>query len=499
MKIVLDAPGKTILEAARKAGVHINADCGGNGTCGKCTVQVEGHEEVLACQFVLPKNDVAVYLSDFQLKFWSNFFKSSRGLGQRPKVFASTRQPESATSDNTYGVAFDIGTTTVVGIFCDLKTGKQIKAIARTNPQNVYGADIISRIQYAIRSPEDLKDVRQKIIDCLNEIIHESGIGCFIKKVAVVGNTAMSHFFLNVNPLSLARAPFEPAFLEAVTLSDEQLGIDLTDAEVHLLPNIAGYVGSDIVGVVLASEIYKLSGVSLVIDIGTNGEVLLAKDGEMLTCSTAAGPAFEGASISCGMRAAPGAIEKVELVGDCVRLEVIGSEKPIGLCGSGLISAVAQLLDAGIINEKGRLHNDFVLADGVVLTQKDVRELQLAKGAIAAGIQVLLEKMSLTHKNIDRVMLAGAFGNHIDVYDALRIGLLPCVAPERIIPIGNAAGAGACMALLSEECCKHAAHLAKKVLHVELSDEPNFVDIHMKSMLFSTYPYGEKDENLNGQ
>ena len=525
-----DAPSMTILQAGERAGVHIVASCGGHFLCGKCKVRIMpcdydklpppddaevaalSQDELadgirLACKVNLPESgSITVYTS----KVYDDLSRKERITTLPSHFIANFRQYDI----NDYGIAFDIGTTTVVGMLCSFCEGSITAAVARTNPQGIYGADVISRIQYAEQSPEHLKAAQQKVIDCFNEIIDtlisETTVKCEqIKEVTVVGNTTMSHLFLGVDPSCLARAPFNPVFTNAVTTPASTLGLHLDPStNVYVLPNIAGHVGSDITGVMLAANLCELPGVNLVIDIGTNGEVLLSQDGEMLACATAAGPALEGASIRFGMRAAIGAIEGADLSGDDIVLNVIGDASPIGICGSGLISLIAQMLNIGLLNEKGklldrasalekgissqianRLYSDdagsgFVVSGEIALTQKDIREVQLAKGAIAAGISVLLSKMNLCAQDIDNVLIAGAFGNYIRIEDALRVGLIPPVPLERISLIGNAAGIGACMALLSVGHRKLSEFEAEKITHIDLTDEASFVNEHMRAMYF---------------
>jgi len=418
-----------------------------------------------------------------------------------------------------YGVAFDIGTTTVVGMLWDLTTAKLIDVIALTNPQSVYGADVISRITYSMQSAEHLKLLKDKVRDCLNEIITEFTLRHPVDpqnmiKATVVGNTTMSHLFLGMDPSSLARAPFEPAFSGPVEKTAVELGLLIREsASVYVLPNIAGHVGSDIVGVLLASEIKTLSGARLAIDIGTNGEIVLAHNGKMLVCSTAAGPAFEGARIYQGMRAARGSIESVRIENGEVKVRIIENAEPIGICGSGLIDAVAQMLDAGLINYKGNIlkesdavslglstdlaarlrnghsGNEFVLVwkdqgEDIVITQKDIREVQLAKGAVYGGIIILMQCLGVELEQLDEIMLAGAFGSYINKRSILRIGMVPNVSEDKITHIGNAAGVGACMALLSERERKEADIQSKEAEHIELALHPDFEKEYINAMYF---------------
>jgi uncharacterized 2Fe-2S/4Fe-4S cluster protein (DUF4445 family) len=424
------------------------------------------------------------------------------------------------TTERKYGLAFDIGTTTVAGMLWDLNKGEMLGITARTNPQNIYGADVISRIHSIMADHDTLLQMKLKIRDCFNDIIKELTRQNDISQhelydVTVVGNTTMSHLFLGADPAQLAMAPFVPVFCDSVEQTGRSAELKVHPlARVLLLPNIAGHVGSDIVAVILASDLAEQTGLRLAIDIGTNGEIVLSKDRIMLACSTAAGPAFEGASIYQGMRASQGAIESVHIQNDEVLLEIIDSKKPAGICGSGLIDTVAQLLDAGFLDARGRLLDqktakeknlpetliqrlrdgencrEFILARGtkndpdIVITQKDIREVQLAKGAIYAGIVIMLRELGSEMEDIETITLAGAFGNYIKKESALRIGLLPDIPIDHIISAGNAAGSGACLALLSREEREKALVFSRRVRHVELAVHPEFQAEFLKSMYF---------------
>jgi len=422
------------------------------------------------------------------------------------------------TKERSFGLAVDLGTTTLVAHLVDLNKGVVIASRATTNPQNVFGADVISRITYASQGTKQLEELQLRVINGLNTLISELGKACGVSpeeiyKAVVVGNTTMTHLFLGIDPTYLAPAPFIPAFQQEVEVEAGELGLAmLRTGRVLVLPNVAGYVGSDTVGVMLSAGVDSLTGINLIIDIGTNGEIILVGKGRILTCSTAAGPAFEGAGIKYGMRAAKGAIEGVR-IGDDVELTIIADNKAQGICGSGLIDAVAEMVRVGIIDltgrfrakddqlEKlpplvaGRLRNneggtEFVLAwakdtaigENIVLTQKDIRELQLAKGAIVAGTKILLRRMGVEINQLDRVMLAGAFGNYIKKESALGMGLLPPIPLEKITAIGNAAGEGAKMVLLSAKERVRAANLAGKSEHIELSNQEDFSNEFLNSL-----------------
>ncbi|MGE4274153.1 MAG: ASKHA domain-containing protein [Desulfitobacterium sp.] len=428
-------------------------------------------------------------------------------------------EPGDTTLKN-YGIAIDIGTTTTVVYLMDLLQGKVLASGAVTNPQRAYGADVISRITHAARGPEQLKELQMLVMGGLNQIIAElsakSGIGKEeIYQAVVVGNTTMSHLFLGIDPTYLAPAPFIPVFRQAVEVEARELGLDiLQTGHVVLLPNVAGYVGADTVGVMVATKVDQLLGYTLAIDIGTNGEIILAGGKRILTCSTAAGPAFEGAEIKYGMRAADGAIERVTIKDD-VECAAIGGTKPIGICGSGLIDAIAQMAESGVIYASGRIVNnqedlaklppslqkrirkttegsEFVLVwaketgigEDIVLTQKDIREMQLAKGAIRAGVSILMKEMGIGLEQLDRVLLAGAFGNYISKESALGIGLLPYLPIEKISAIGNAAGDGAKMVLLSQTQRTKATEFADLAEHLELSTRMDFQEEFIDALSF---------------
>lgn len=424
------------------------------------------------------------------------------------------------TTGRCFGVAIDVGTTTVVVYLMDLTQGTVVTSGAVTNPQQAFGADVISRITHAASGPDQLRELQEKVMGGLNKIIaqlcQEREIDRKeIYQAVVVGNTTMAHLVLGIDPTYLAPAPFIPVYRESVEVQANELGLDiLGTGTVIVLPNVAGYVGSDTVGVMLATEVDHLPGTSLIVDIGTNGEIILSYKDRILTCSTAAGPAFEGAEIKYGMRAAEGAIEGVRIT-ENVELDVIAGGKVRGICGSGLIDAIAEMVKVGVIGPTGRFANgpaqleklpplvrerlrkterasEFVLAWGkdsasgedIVLSQKDIREMQLAKGAIIAGIMILVREMGITPQEIDRVLLAGAFGNYIRKESALGIGLLPSLPLEKIMTIGNAAGDGAKMALLSIEERARADSLAKRAEHVELSTQKEFQDEFIKGLDF---------------
>ncbi|MEG1495762.1 MAG: ASKHA domain-containing protein [Clostridiales bacterium] len=431
------------------------------------------------------------------------------------------------TTGKRYGIVFDIGTTTVVALLVNLEDGNILGAAAQTNPQNVFGADVISRINYVItEGDKGLGQLHDKVVECLGDLalqaIAEANVDkTMVYECSVVGNTTMSQLFSGVDPRYLAPAPFIPGYVHSVEMSAQELNFDINpEARIHLLPNIAGYVGSDTVGVILGTHIHEKPGYTVAIDVGTNGEIVVAGNNRILACSTAAGPAFEGAQIKHGTRAAEGAIEAVYIdneEGTC-NIDVIGDTKPKGICGSGILDAVAQLYLSGILNYKGafnvgegkeeeeaKIHPElrkrilqqedgyeFILstkeesAKGreVTICQKDIRELQLGKGAIYAGIKVLLSEMGVTLDDVKEVLIAGAFGSYIRETSGLTIGLFPELPNGKIKFIGNAASEGARLALVSQEERKLCEELARKSEYIELSSRMDFQDEYVMALYF---------------
>lgn len=428
------------------------------------------------------------------------------------------------TTQELYGAAVDIGTTTVVLYLCHLPTGEVVSVVSDLNPQFRWGDDLISRIRVAME-PEGLEALHRAICELIDELLGRASAGAGVAReriyeLVVVGNTCMSHLFLGVSPRGLSALPFAPAFREGQVTRAAELGLGIhPEGRVYVLPNIGGFVGADTVGVILASELDLADGPRAAVDIGTNGEIVVARNGELYACSTAAGPAFEGARIGQGMRAAAGAIDAVTVEGE-MRYHVLGNAPPRGMCGSGLVDAVAGLVKLGVIAETGRLlgpeelppgaekvkgrvvENEagraFILATAeetggrpVALTARDVRELQLAKGAIFAGLTMLLEQVGLRPRELELLLLAGAFGNYIQKESAIAIGLAPDLPRERIRSIGNAAGLGARLALCSRGLRERAEEVAGRVQHIELSEQEGFYDRFAEAMALRPLPREE--------
>ncbi|MGD9031575.1 MAG: ASKHA domain-containing protein [Desulfobacteraceae bacterium] len=420
-----------------------------------------------------------------------------------------------------FGIAFDTGTTTVVGYLMDLLSGEGLSVVSAMNPQIPYGDDVISRISFCQQEPGGLEKLRSHMVQCLNDLITESASEAGINpsqivEMTVVGNTAMHHLFLGLDPQYLSMAPYTPVLTDAQDKKALTLGIEIgPSAYVHLLPLKAGFVGSDAIACILATGIHRKKATTLLIDLGTNGEIVLGSKERLVCCSTAAGPAFEGGHIRWGMRAAAGAIERVRIdpARFAVTLETIDGERPLGICGSGIIAAVAEMIRAGIVLGKGNFNEniqssrlrhgedgwEFVLAwapeagieQDIVVTQKDVAELQMAKSAIYAGATLLMEIFG--GEPIQKVLLAGAGGNYVDPRDACTIDLFPGCTTAKVIAVGNAAGHGSCLALLDKYKRKEAERIAKKAQYIELAATERFQELFVSSMFFTAARDYEND------
>jgi len=436
------------------------------------------------------------------------------------KVIDEITGVESGDTSNTlYGVAVDIGTTTLAAYLYDINGKKLLSVASLLNPQSKYGADVISRIEYTMRDESNLKEMSSLIRSSINELISELALSVSISNtdiyaVSLAGNTTMLHFALGIPARHIAAAPFIPVTLSGLLLKPDELNLSINPSgRVIVLPSVSAYVGADTVAAIMSTSMYSKNDISLLVDIGTNGEIVLGNNSFLCSCSTAAGPAFEGANIACGTGGVEGAISEVFVTTEgSLRINTIGNKKAVGICGSGLIDAIACMLDTGIIDETGRIDTNnlpvpselrsriieinnqpaFILLNGnetaagnpIYITQKDIREVQNAKAAIAAGINILAVKTAIDINDIKHVYLAGGFGSFMRISSALRIGLLPGELAGRISAVGNAAGAGAIRAMLSKEEYITACETAKKIQYIELSSEPLFVSSYTDNMFF---------------
>jgi uncharacterized 2Fe-2S/4Fe-4S cluster protein (DUF4445 family) len=580
--------GDSLLEAAQRGGIVLNATCGGEGVCGRCIIQVVAGEvsppnfgEIaelgeadtqlgwrLACQTEI-QGDVRVHIPpesfataqrtqteghdlpialDPAVRAVRDVFLPPPGLEDlrsdadrlrdalnmpalyfpipvlrtisndlranefRASIFlrGSTVVGLHPPGTSALGFAVDLGTTKLAGYLVDLESGETLAAMGAMNPQIAYGEDVMARIRHAMDNPEGAEQLRRAAVEALNDLARRlcAQTGRSVSDIAdavVVGNTAMHHLFLGLPVEQLGLAPYVPAESAALEIPARELGLEFAPgADVHLLPNIAGFVGADHVAMLLGSGMLDLGGMVLGLDIGTNTEISLITPRGHFACSTASGPAFEGAHIRHGMRAAPGAIEKVLIHEGQVRLQTIDDQPPVGLCGSGILDLIAQMRKAGILNNRGAIDGpgfeqrirqgshgrEFVLVAGaenndleITFNRSDVTEIQLAKGAMRAGVEILLKKAGITAQQLDKVVIAGAFGTYLDVHSGIEIGMFPRLERDRFLQVGNAAGAGARMALLSTQVRQRAAQVAREVRYVELSSEPSFSSTFARSLL----------------
>lgn len=466
---VIQTPGQqSLLEILRNEGNSVYAPCGGKGRCGKCLVDIKGEGKVLACNYypagdvevVLPAKDEAQILTT-QTAYLEDF----------PPVHS--RQ---LLHPDAYGASIDVGTTTVVCYFVHLASGRIVKISSWMNPQKAYGADVISRISYCQENSAGLKMLQTILTESINKefesFLSEMKAGSQqMQEMVVAGNTTMLHILLGYDPEPLALAPFTPAFTAQQVLLGGQTAF-LMHPLGHLitLPCLSAYVGADIVAglAVLKASQQKY----LFLDIGTNGEIALVKGKEIYTCATAAGPAFEGAGLSCGMPALKGAIAAFESPSN---YKVIGDIMPTGICGSGAIDVVAWLWRNNLMDESGLIQQNFEISPGVRITQADIREIQLAKSAIYSGIKTLLKRAGLGFEEFEALFLAGGLGNYIHIPSAVEIGLLPAELRDKTFAVGNSAGIGALQFLRSEVFATKVDRVVQQSQYIELSDDEDFV------------------------
>ena len=520
----------TILEYCRSHGVTgIEAPCGGKGTCGKCKVTVTKpyYKEVLACQTKICDGMEIIVGGGTITGVGTDMNEAKVSASDEMVVLVDRKSDMQENPVSVYGnhssnadtlAACDIGTTTVVCYLIDKETGQIISTRSGANPQRSFGADVLSRIDAAARADDNdkanggLQMMQTQIVSLLNSWISEMLTECGRTKVSrfsVAGNTVMCHLLMGISPEKMGKAPFLPD--EYFGREYNPLDIGLENCQTMIIfPAVSGFVGGDITAGMM--ETVNCNELTLYLDIGTNGEMALGKGDRYVCCATAAGPAFEGAQIELGMPASKGAVDKVWLEGRRIKYSVIGNDRPVGLCGSGLIDALAVLLKAGIIDENGTilsgqelpiLFRSYVfeveaeeaaqstepslavhIAPGVYITQEDIRKLQLAKGAIAAGIEVLFKEYGCTPCNIDVLTFAGGFGNYIDKASAAAIGLFPQELLDKAKEVGNAAGNGAVSAALSQEAWERALEISGDMRYIELASYPHFDEMYVEHMNF---------------
>ena len=505
--------GETILEAARLAGVELQAICAGEGTCGGCRVRpAEGRfappteqerhrltaEDVaggirLACQ--------ARALGPGSIEIPAESLTAAQRLQVEDAGLAPSLEAAGAVAAPArVGLAIDIGTTKLALYLVDLDTGSTLARTGALNPQVPYGEDLISRIAFTSRNPGGGRVLRERLLErlnlCVGELCASAGVAPeSIEEAVAVGNTVMHHLFAGLPVRTLGEAPYRPLRTDALEFRARDAGLRLADsARVFLPANVAGFVGGDHVAGLIATGLDATERTSLLVDIGTNTEITLARSGRLVACSCPSGPAFEGAHITAGMRAAPGAIERVRIRGDAVDAYTIGRVPPVGLCGSGILDAIAEMWKEAVFDRRGNFRpgpartrrgegrDHYLLVPAsesgnhrdIVITRGDVNEIQLAKAAVRAGIEVLLQETGTAAADVEDVVVAGAFGSYLDPESAVIAGLLPAFPASRIRQIGNAAGAGARRMLVSAERRRAADAVAERAEYVELASHPAF-------------------------
>lgn len=419
------------------------------------------------------------------------------------------------TRSHIYGIAVDIGTTTVAAELVDMTTGKELGSSSVINPQKKFGLDVLTRITYALENPDiALQNLQSEIVSGINEIIDElcqkSKIDkAHIYEVSIAANCTMLHFLLGVNADSIGKSPYAPSFVKAKNIPASTIGLDINPScRLYCLPSVSSYIGADIVAGAYVCNLHKAEENVLFIDIGTNGEIVLSKKGELLSCSCAAGPALEGMNISCGMRAAEGAIEDVEILEDNVSFKTIGEHDPAGICGSGILAVLRELLKTGIVKKDGSFvkkeklethdyrqkfiklngrKREFILKDEpnpLYITQSDIRQVQLAKGAILSGFHALLKKADLTMDQLDKVVIAGQFGSHLPAESLTGTGILPKEVNDKLTYVGNSSKTGAYMALMSADIKKELSEVAHSIDYMELGASEGYERLFADCLMF---------------
>lgn len=495
--------GTTIAQAARSAAIILTAPCAGAGTCGRCRVLLADVGSVLACQHRIT-DDLAVEIpstsrpGSLGVHLTSNIESTEPSRPLHPLARSAEPSPQ------PFGLAVDIGTSTVAAELVDLRTGHVLVRAGRANSQAAFGAEVTRRIEHVEdHGPDDLADaviddIHALITELANSIEEEAvNVGA----IAVAGNTAMLHFLYRYNPSSIRRAPHVPLVAAPPTVPASMLGFELdTVPLVYSVPSIGGWVGGDITAGILATGLHKSDDLTMMIDIGTNGEIVLGNREWLMACAASAGPAFEGCGISCGTTATPGAIDRLIVNEDgTITWHTIDDAKPHGLCGSGLISANANLFRAGLIDRAGGIlapenslnepgimlvpASESATGNSIALLQRDIDSVLLAKAALFAGTQSLLAAADLSVASLDRLIVCGGFGSVLDVEDAITLGLIPDVPREKISFAGNTALRGARTALLNQTAWQEASEIASRTGCIELIDDPDYFE-HFSSARF---------------
>lgn len=505
-------PGQTLLEAAQTAGVGLASVCGGVGTCEECRLRlVNGRltPPTLIEQAVLSREDLAAGfrlacqaepLGDVKLDIPPESLTTAQRLQVEGQETDFILNP-AITSTDAYGFAVDIGTTKLAAYLLHLETGKTVARIGAMNPQVAYGEDVISRIAYTAHVKNGARTLQTILVETLNNLLagmcSEAHVSpSHVLDAVLVGNTVMHHLFAGLPVEQLGHAPFAPATTRALTIPAQELGLKLASGtNIYLPPVVAGYVGADHISMLLATGVWRSPHNCIALDIGTNTEIGLVTNSHVTCCSCASGPAFEGAHIHEGMRAAPGAIERIRWLDGRFLWQSIENLPPVGICGSGILDGIAAIQDGKLIKPSGVLQagidSKIVVVPSaqtgvnrdLVITRRDIHEIQLAKSAIRSGVEVLIEKAGLTYDDLDEFIVAGAFGTYLDLRSAVRTGMFPLLPMNRFHQVGNAAGVGAKQMLLSVVKRQEAEQLASQIGYIELTGQPSFTPLFMQHLM----------------
>ena len=483
IKIPRSASKRPLLDYLTGEGITIHTDCGGHGYCKKCSFKILSGRFALedGSPLVPDENGCALACKAFCTDV-DSLIEIMENDG-----FVSRSLYEIEDYETNFGIALDIGTTTLCASLIELASGKICGEYTILNPQKLYGSDCISRISACEKGK--LPELNRLIIDATNEIIDYfiKGIGIHkIEKLTVCANTTMLHIFANESPAGIGKYPFTPAFLESREYNGAELGI--CAETIQLLPSASAYIGSDFVAGILECGMLEKEEKTIILDLGTNGEIAIFDGERLMTSSTAAGPCFEGGNISCGMGATSGAVSKIKVESEEIKLTTIGGVEPLGICGSGLVDGIALMLQKEIIDETGRLVDEqFGFSEYVKLTAKDIREFQLAKSAICAGLKTLIKECNLQNDEISTLYIAGALGQHLNINNAVRVGLLPAELMEKINIVGNTSLKGAITALLNPDYAEKMTVVSKRCQNIDLNESAIFNDEFMENMFFELY------------
>ncbi len=501
--------GSSLLEALMQKSIFLRSDCGGKGTCGKCRVQKQTgpdkFETIDSCMYTVDE--------DISIKIPESTLQSSHIMSKAPISFPKTfnDQFNNAEITDSYGIAVDLGTTTIAVYLCNIDKGEVVSSLAIKNPQAIYGDDVVSRIGVIGQEPDNLERLQTLVVKTIewgiDQLLSSRGDNKHsISKMTVVGNPTMIHIFAGVSPESIGVSPYKPAFFDAKLFSSDDLGFGIHPVLIQTLPQVSGFIGGDILAAAQAVDFERQPSGTLLIDLGTNGELLLKNENHVFATSCATGPAFEGASLSCGMQAIPGAINSIEIDKDkkikqfsIINPKKVTKTKPSGICGAGVINGISQFCDKQIIAPGGAFsfgEQEYILVPenkdtgqpSIYISQKDIRSVQLGKSALFTGIKFLLKEAGLSEP--EKIIIAGAFGSHLEKKNLISLGMIPNISSDKIEIAGNSAGTGAIMALCNDLYLDRAKQMADKIITIDLATNMDFQKAFIRNLNFP-----DKDKN----